>query len=159
METTIIQKESFMAVGVSLETLLKDERENRFIPKMHAEFEERIHEIENRINDNAIGIFIDPPNYDYKIDMFKWIAGVEVSQIENIPDGMESITIPQNTYACTIYTGARDQAYQAYDYLYKWVQESEYELADSYGIEQYKKVNIESSEEVMVLMFPIRKNR
>ncbi|MCP1307335.1 GyrI-like domain-containing protein [Paenibacillus tyrfis] len=157
MKTTIIQKPSFMVVGVSLETLLQDEREQRNIPKLHQKFNERIAEITNRINDNAIGIFIDPPNYSYKLDKFKWIAGVEVTGMDELPEGMEAVSFPANTYACVTYKGKKNQAYQAYDYLYQWVAESEYELADTYGVEHYKEYDEETAEEIMDLMFPVKK--
>lgn len=158
METRIIQKESFKVVGISLETLLKDEREQRNIPKLHQEFQKRITEINHRTNADHMGIFVDPPNYDYRTDKFKWIAGVEVSSFSEIPEGMESITIPANTYACTTYRGTMDQAYLTYDFLYKWVEESEYELADTYGIEQYPQEKGEDETvHIMDLMFPIKK--
>jgi AraC family transcriptional regulator len=158
METRIIHKEPIYVVGISLQTLLKDEREKRNISKLHQEFEERITEIKNRVDENSIGIFIDPPDYDYRTDTFKWLAGVEVSNInEIIPDGMESITIPSNTYACSTYRGLIDQAHKAYDYLYKWVKESQYELADTYGIEQYRERNEKTAEGIMDLYFPIKK--
>ncbi len=157
MKTRIIQKQSFMVIGVSLETLLKDEREQRNIPKLHQKFTGRISEIKNRINDSAIGIFIDPPNYNYQTDKFQWIAGVEVTSMEDIPEGMEAVSFPANTYACTTYKGKKNQAYQAYDYLYQWVAESEYELADSYGVEHYEAYDEETTEEIMDLMFPVKK--
>lgn len=160
METRIIQKESFKVVGISLETLLKDEREQRNIPKLHQEFQKRITEIKHRVNADHLGIFVDPPNYDYRTDKFKWIAGVEVSSFNDIPEGMESITIPANTYACTTYRGTRDQAYLTYDFLYQWVEESEYELADTYGIEQYpKEEDHEETVHIMELMLPIKEKR
>jgi len=57
----------------------------------------------------------------------------------NSPDGMELFTFPANTYACTTYKGPKDATYHAYDFLYRWVNESEdYVLADTYGIEQYQ---------------------
>lgn len=157
METLIIEKESFKVIGMTLETLLSDEREQRNIPKLFEAFIKRIPEIKNRLNDNSIGIFIDPPNYNYKTDKFKWISGVEVSSVNDIPDGMESFIFQANTYARTTYIGPRDKAYTAYDHLYNWVQESEYELADTYGIEYYQQSH-DDNHTVMDLMFPIRKN-
>jgi AraC family transcriptional regulator len=155
METRIIHKESIYVVGISLQTLLKDEREKRNIPKLRVR--RTNYWIKNRVDENSIGIFIDPPDYDYRTDTFKWLAGVEVSNINIILDGMESIAIPSNTYACSTYRGHIDQAHKAYDYLYKWVKESQYELADTYGIEQYRERNEKTVEGIMDLYFPIKK--
>lgn len=75
----------------------------------------------------------------------------------DIPDGMEHFTFSANTYACTTYQGTKDATYRAYDFLYKWVHESEvYELADTYGIEQYLGSD-EPGTQYMDLMFPVKK--
>ncbi|WP_078553057.1 GyrI-like domain-containing protein [Bacillus alkalicellulosilyticus] len=156
METKIIKKEPFTVIGMTLETLLSVEREQKNIQKLFDTFNKRIIEIENRLGDHAIGIFIDPPNYNPEADPFKWITGIEVSSSSIIPDGMESFEFPANTYACTTYQGGRDQAHYAYDYLYSWIIDSEYELADSYGIEIHQR-QLKDDNIIMDLMFPIRK--
>lgn len=156
METKIKQEDSFKVVGMSLETILKDERENHDIPRLHQNFEKRISEIKNRKSDTPVGIFIDPPNYNPQTDPFKWIAGVEVSRVEDIPSGMESITIPANTYVYTTYKGKIEQGFRAYDYLYGWLDKSDYELADRYGVERYIEMHDDGTE-VMNLMFPVKK--
>lgn len=158
METRIIQKEALFIVGLSLETLLQDEREQRNIPKLFDQFEQRVYEIKNRKSENTIGIFIDPPHYDHTRDPFKWITGVEVTALDDIPDGMEAHSIPANTYACTIYQGPKSSSYQAYDYLYQWVAQSDYELADTYGIEEYlAEADQAEGEQRMQLMLPVMK--
>ena len=156
METMLTKMASFKVAGLSLETVLKDERESRNISKLFKAFENRIYEIKNRKSDTPIGIFIDPPDYNFETDPFKWITGVEVSSLDEIPKDMESITIPANTYAYTTYEGKINKGYQAYDYLYGWLAESEYELADSYGIERYLELRDDGTE-LMNLMFPVKK--
>jgi predicted transcriptional regulator YdeE len=156
METRIVEKDSFKVIGMSLETLLQDEREQRNIPKLFDAFAKRMTEVGNRNNDRSIGIFIDPPNYNPKTDKFKWIAGVEVSDDKDVPEGMEFYSFPKHTYACTTYRGSMDVAHQAYNYLYQWVKESEYTLADSFGIEYVLESNGDGSV-VMDLMFPVKK--
>ncbi|MCC2686561.1 MAG: hypothetical protein K0R75_3460 [Paenibacillaceae bacterium] len=154
METRIVEKDSFKVIGMTLETLLKDEREQRNIPKLFDAFAKRVAEIGNRENDRPIGIFIDPPNYNPNSDKFKWIAGVEVSDDKVVPEGMEFFSFPKHTYASTTYRGSADVAHQAYNYLYQWVRESEYKLADSFGIEQVLESNDDGTV-VMDLMFPV----
>ncbi|OBY80989.1 hypothetical protein BBG47_03945 [Paenibacillus sp. KS1] len=156
MEAILVDKGSMMAVGVSLQAILPIEREERNIPKLHDAFESRISEIEHRMNNDSIGIFIDPPNYDYRTDPFTWMAAVEVSSLENIPEGMSSITLPASTYVRAAYQGQPHEAYQVYDFLYNWIEQSTYELADSYGIE-IRRVSVAAyqGEEVIELMLPI----
>lgn len=158
MEASIVEKEGFMVVGMTLQTLLEDEREQRNIPKLFDAFEKRIQEIEDRLNDNAIGVFIDPQNYQYEKDLFTWIAGVEVSNIDHIPAGMESFIFQPNTYASTLYNGPKNQAYTAYDYLYNWIDNSMYELAHTYGIELYEP-NADDEKIVINLLLPVKKIR
>jgi AraC family transcriptional regulator len=161
LETRIIERNSFSVVGMTLSVLLKDERENKYIPKMHDQFEERISEIANRKNDHAVGIFIDPPNYDYTMDEFKWIAGVEVTEegTKDIPDGMEIMSFPSNIYACTTYRGSKNETYKAYEYLYQWVEKSEYEIADSYGVEEALLGESNENERHFDLMLPVKKKQ
>lgn len=157
MEARIIEKQAFSVVGMSLETLLRDEREQRNIPKLFQTFEDRIEEVKNRSSDHSIGIFIDPPNYNHETDKFRWIAGVEVLNGHDIPNGMELYTFPANTYVCTTYKGPSDTTYHAYDFLYNWINESQdYGLADTYGIEQYLGSD-DPGTQFMDLMLPVKK--
>jgi predicted transcriptional regulator YdeE len=148
MELTFVAKDPIRIVGMLVSTLLKDAREKNTISILHDNFSKRTSEITNRINPSiSYGVSIDPPNYRPKFDEFKWVAGVEVGNFDHIPDGMESLELPSNTYVCVRKTNG------VYDFIYKWFRESEeYTFADTYSIELY-----DTNQEYVLLMFPIKK--
>lgn len=160
MEIRTERKSAFKVIGITLSVLLREERKKKLITSLHEEFNNRVHEINNRINDKiGYGIFIDPPNYDPDTDPFTWIAGVEVDNISNPPEGMEGFEFPENLYAITTYQGPKGEAGNLYDKLYNWVSKSEYLIASNYGLEVYSDdINdVEQDHMKMELWFPIKK--
>jgi AraC family transcriptional regulator len=162
MGIKIVEREQIQIIGMKVETLLKDTRENMIIPKFQQRFNERLKEIDGEIGlPITYGIFIDPPNYNHETDLFTWIAGVEVKSDENPPFDMISYTLPKATYAVLEYQGDIDHAGNAYDKLYEWVSHSEYELAGSYGFEMYSWVHspLERGMAEFLLHYPIRQKQ
>lgn len=72
---------------------------------------------------------------------------------------MEAVELPANLYAKVTYEGSLDQAYQAYDFLYQWISDLEYELAGDDGIERYNEHHIVKKEGhgSLDLFLPIKK--
>jgi predicted transcriptional regulator YdeE len=117
-------------------------------PALNARFEERKHEIANRVNSSLqYAVSIDPPNYNDDADEFELMIGVEVDSLEHIPDGMESMELLSSTYASVV--KADDSTFGS---LIRWINESDYELADSYSIEVH-----DLNKDSVLLMFPILK--
>jgi predicted transcriptional regulator YdeE len=146
LEVNIVEKASIKIVGMSISTLLQDVGNTG--PAMYARLEERKNEIIGRINpamDYAVSI--DPPNYNVDTDDFKLMIGVEVDSFDRIPREMESLELSSSKYACVIKTDD-----STFGYLIRWVNESHYELADTYSIEVH-----DNTLESVVLMFPIQK--
>lgn len=86
----------------------------------------------------------------------KW-AAVEVSRVEILPDGMETIVIPPGLYAVFIHKGSASLAPKTYEYvLGSWIPNSAYTLdtRPHFAVmrEKYKNNDPESEEE---LWFPI----
>jgi predicted transcriptional regulator YdeE len=146
MEVTIIQNKSFTFIGMSIETLLQDVGVKG--PALNASFMARQNEVSHRINPQVdYAISVDPPNYNDDTDNYKLTIGVEVDQIDQIPEGMESIEVTA-TYASVLLKRG-DSTFGA---LYRWVNESEYELADLYSIEIH-----DHNAGTISLLFPIKK--
>ncbi len=58
----------------------------------------------------------------------RW-AAVEVKEIQNLPKGLEALTIPAGRYAVFTYRGTEHQAQGVFQYIYgTWFPESAYEL-------------------------------
>ncbi|WP_078549188.1 GyrI-like domain-containing protein [Litchfieldia alkalitelluris] len=159
MTIKIVKRDSAHIIGMKIETLLKDTREQMIIPKLQQSFNKRLKEVNGAIDlPITYGIFIDPPNYNPAQDPFIWIAGVECSVDSEPPVGMISYTLPKATYAVLEYQGDIDNASVAYNELYEWIKDSDYEQEGLYGFEMYSTVHssLDRRKAEFLLLFPIR---
>ncbi|WP_062052606.1 GyrI-like domain-containing protein [Bacillus sp. JCM 19034] len=159
MKIKIIERKQLRIIGMKLETLLQDTREQKIIPEFQQFFNTRLNEINGAMGlPITYGIFIDPPNYNPDTDLFTWIAGVEVNTDVEPPVGMIEYELPKSTYAVLEYEGDNDSAGNAYGELYEWINNSEFEQAGSYGFEMYSTVHspLERGFSEFLLHFPIR---
>lgn len=158
MNIEIVEKDSIYLVGLRCETLLKDTREKLIIPKLQQAFNQRIDEINGLVNGPVTyGVFIDPPNYKPDTDLFTWIAAAEVREEYTKPDDMIYYQLPARKYAVIDYKGNIDDAGSAYDTLYRWIQGTEYKIADLFGFEMYSYIHsaFERKQSDFKLHFPI----
>lgn len=62
---------------------------------------------------------------------FKRWAAVEVSKVEELPQGLNQLDMPAGKYAVFSFTGSAKEAQGAFRYIYQtWLKESPYQLAD-----------------------------
>ncbi len=112
--------------------------ENHEIATLWYEFNERIEEIENRVSDERFGY----DTWDDSINEtgeFTYIAAVEVSDFESIPEGMVKVVIPKNSYAVFTLTSIVENIHGAVKEVFsKWFPESGHKLASNYDFEYYK---------------------
>jgi predicted transcriptional regulator YdeE len=92
----IVTKDDMHVIGLVLHTSFQEGRQAREIPPFfHTVAEEKKWDgVPNRINANQVCIFKtqpDSPEFDYMIS-------VEVSSLDEIPEGMESLTLPASDY-------------------------------------------------------------
>ncbi|MBI1298892.1 MerR family transcriptional regulator [bacterium] len=136
MEPTIVNKEAFAVVGLPFTGFISsapyaDGENNNEIGKVWDVFNARYEEVPN-ITGPTCGLCFAMPN-----DKEPWyIAGVEVSQVTNLPAGMISKHVPAQRYAvfpCTLKTIS-----DTYRYITEeWQQKSGYEHAESPDFEYY----------------------
>ncbi|MCF6139415.1 GyrI-like domain-containing protein [Pseudalkalibacillus berkeleyi] len=148
----ILSKSEVKIVGMSCTTNM--EEKDVIIPNMVKEFyDQHIHKVKNRVNaPRSYGIYIDPPDWKPDQDEFTWIAGVEVSDFDNIPEGMIQHIIPARQYA-TLSVNPKKDDFNPYPYLYRWIKDSAYKQIDHFGFEQYDA--FEGVESPFELHFPI----
>ncbi|KDN53906.1 GyrI-like domain-containing protein [Flavobacterium seoulense] len=96
-------------------------------------------------------------NFNPNTEFEKWVA-VEVTDFENIPDGMNSLVIPNGWYAVFDYKGDGSDAAAFFEYIFKdWIPNSSYVVDDRPHFEilgeKYKKGDPDSEEEIWI---PIR---
>jgi predicted transcriptional regulator YdeE len=98
MEHTTVKVPSRKFIGISARTA-NTEQHKMDIPGMWGRFfGEDIHEkIPNAIGEDFYGIY-----YDYAsdhTDSYTFMAGREVSSLDEIPEGMEGVLVPEQTFA------------------------------------------------------------
>ncbi|MGB5376853.1 GyrI-like domain-containing protein [Muriicola sp.] len=94
------------------------------------------------------------PNRTYE----KW-AAVKVKDITQIPEGIDTMVIPEGFYAVFTYNGLAKDAWKTYQYIYGvWIPNSRYNLDLRPHVavmgEKYKKDDPSSEEELWI---PVRK--
>ena len=121
-------------------------------------FMPRRKEILNPIGSELFSLEIFEPgyfeNFSQGKEFEKW-AAVEVSHHGQLPEGMESLIIPEGLYAVFIHRGPASEGPKTYQYIYNtWLPQSTYQLADRphFAImgEKYKHDDPDSEEEVWV---------
>lgn len=96
--------------------------------------------------------FFEP--FDPQAEFEKW-AAIEVGNIDNIPEDLEVITLPQGIYAVFLYKGAASQGASAYQYIFStWLPNSPYTLDSRPHFEilgeKYKNEDPDSEEEIWI---------
>lgn len=115
-------------------------------------------EIINRVNQDLISMQVYPDNFsftNFDIDLVfsKW-ALAEVSDFDNIPNGMESFTLAPGLYAVFEYKGLNTDP-AIFRYLFgEWLPVSDYTLDSRPHFEvlgaKYKNNDPESEEEIWI---------
>jgi AraC family transcriptional regulator len=131
--------------------------------KLWQAFMPRKKEIKNMVGNNLYSLEVYPEvdffkNYNPKALFEKW-AATEVSNYENVPEGMKPFLLHEGLYAVFTYKGKSSDAKNAYEYiLLSWLPKSEYELAHlpHFAVmgEKYKNNDPESEEEIWI---PVKK--
>lgn len=126
-------------------------------------FSPRKKELKNRINNDLYSVEIYPntqffQKFDPTQNFEKW-AAIAVSEIEDVPTDMSSITIPEGLYAVFHYKGKPSEIQDTFQYIYgQWLPNSEYEMGDRpyFALmgKKYKGEHPDSEEEFLI---PIKK--
>ncbi|MES2386854.1 MAG: GyrI-like domain-containing protein [Bacteroidota bacterium] len=96
-------------------------------------------------------------NFNPENEFEKW-AAVEVTDFNNVPEGMDTLTSPEGLYAVFTYKGPASEGTKAYHYIFmEWLPKSDYEVDERphFAVmgEKYKHDDPENEEE---LWLPIR---
>jgi predicted transcriptional regulator YdeE len=152
MEPKIVTKPAFTVVGMKY----FGKNENNEIAQMWREFNPRFKEIQHGVNlDFCYGVCGELD----KEGNFKYLAGLEVSQIDPLPAGMESWDVPECEYAvfpCTIPT-----IHETYEYAHNtWLPGSGYLRSATPDFELYDETfDPQDPDSVLYVYIPIEKKR
>jgi len=115
-------------------------------------------EIKNNIDSFLYSIEVYPPqffdNFNPRAEFEKW-AAIEVTDFEEIPDGMETMTSPEGLYAVFLHKGPASTGQKTYQYIFEaWLPNSDFLLDDRPHFammgEKYKKDDPGSEEELWI---------
>jgi predicted transcriptional regulator YdeE len=150
MEPKIVTKPAFTVVGM----LYHGKNENNEIAQMWRQFNPRIKEIEHMGLQDAYGVC----GAAEEDGAFKYVAGLEVSNLGDLPTGMVSWEVPEQTYVvlpCTLKTIG-----EAYQYAFKtWIPQSGYQAGDGPDFELYdESFHPDEEGSVLYVYVPIKKS-
>jgi AraC family transcriptional regulator len=137
MEPKIVTKDEVKVIGMRY----YGANQNNEIPQMWSEFNQRIPEIKNIKPDGAaygICTELDVPLEELTDEHeFEYIAGMEVTSLDEIPEGMVGKVIPAHKYAVFTVKGIQNIG-PTYHYIYgDWAKETEHELDKAPDFEYY----------------------
>lgn len=121
-------------------------------------------EIQNTVGQELYSIEIYPEHFfdvfNPHVNFDKW-AAVEVSQLDAIPENMQTLIVPEGKYAVFLYKGKPENAVPFFNNIFSnWLPEQQLEVDDRPHLaimgEKYKNNSDESEEEIWI---PVRELR
>jgi AraC family transcriptional regulator len=119
-------------------------------------FMPRRKEIKNAIGIELYNVQINPKDFAFELNesFIKW-AAVAVSSFDFVPNGMETLEIPEGLYAVFNYRGNQSNAAIFFNFIYsEWLPNSDYELDNRPQFEilgeKYKNNDPNSEEEIWI---------
>ncbi len=138
MEPEIVEIAEKKLVGLKIKTSIA----NNKIPELWQNFMARAEEIKN--NKNTGWYELHPYNSDFKMEDYtdtmefeKW-ATLEVTDFDQIPEGMETHVLKDGKYAVFVHKGLMKNIQLSFDYVYgTWLPNSGYEPDNRDDFEHY----------------------
>lgn len=130
MEPKIVSRPAFKVVGLKVRGTAGGDQ----IKALWGNFMTRVQEIKYPVGDNVTyGV---STGFDHETNEFDYIACMAVELVEEVPQGMVSLDIPQGTFA--VFTTTLPNMVEAYDYAYNtWLPNSGYERHEAPDFEEY----------------------
>jgi len=154
LQAKIVERSEFKAVGMRYYGANK----NNEITELWNKFVNRIREIKNRVeHKTSLGVCEYVPNLTDE-SQFGYIACVEVSSLDEVPEGMVGQVVTSNKYAVFTHKGPVDRLGDTYEYIYStWLPKSGYEPAPAHDFELYDdRFNLGSENSQMDIYIPIK---
>jgi AraC family transcriptional regulator len=149
MEPKIVTKAAFIVVGM----LYHGKNENNEIPQLWQKINPRAGEIQNLISPCiAYGVCGEMDEGD----AFDYMAGFGVTEAQDVPAGMTSWDVPEQTYAvfpCTLKT-----IHEAYQHAFQtWLPTSGYRRGDGPDFEYYDdEFDLQAEDPKLSIYIPIK---
>ena len=132
MEPTFVNLPAFTVVGMRY----FGKNENQEIHAMWEDANKNFHKIKNVSREAAYGVCQNVPGAAE--GEFEYIAGLQVSKVEDVPAGMVMRQVPAHKYAVFTHVGALDKLRDTYNYIYQvWLPKSGYKPLGGLDFEYY----------------------
>jgi len=155
MQPDIINKESFKIIGIRCFSNNK----NGEIPRAWDEFNKRYNEIQNRISNYVLGVCEYVENFDHESsDKFEYICCCEVSNADQVPEGMVAKEIPAQKYARFKHMGSTENLGNTYNKIYgEYIPENNLILEPAADFELYgEEFKFDSEDSIMYIYIPVK---
>ena len=146
MEPEIVTKPAFTAVGL----MYYGKNQNNEIPEVWGKLNPRMGEIEHKT-----GVAYGVCGELEEDGRFHYLAGFEVTEATNLPDGMERWDVPEQKYA--VFPCSLETIGQTYQYVFDtWFSQSGYKKGDGPDFEFYSKNFFPGVNDEMAIYIPIK---
>lgn len=149
-------KAAFTVVGMTCQSTMQ----NNVIPKLWDDFNPRCEEIKHSVKPNTcLGICMSNPNEEMTdTTPFTYLAGVEVSSADDIPQGMIAKMLPSSDYAVFEHHGSLETLGNTYDDIYTgWFAQAPYLQDKDFDFELYDdRFEFGSPDSIMEIWVPIK---
>ncbi|MBW6513185.1 MAG: GyrI-like domain-containing protein [Candidatus Syntrophosphaera sp.] len=156
MEPRIVHREAFTVVGMKCRTTMADNQ----IPRLWEDFNPRARAVQHALfAQGCYGICFNEEGDEPGGDWFSYLAGVEVTELKDVPAGMESLLIPASDHAVFEHLGTLENLQQTYHFIYnQWLPQSEYVMLGSQDFELYdQRFKYGLPDSVMEIWIPVSK--
>jgi AraC family transcriptional regulator len=146
-------KNEMIFVGIGVDTSVQNAPKD--CPEVWNKFMQRYKEIENYIGGmKNYGISLTHSNKDCT---FRYIACAEVSEIGNIPEGMEKVESPKSDYLIFEHNGKLDTIGDTYGKIMEFLPTIDIEQDDQFWVEFYDyRWKGDKEESVMEIWVPLK---
>ena len=156
MTHRIIQSPEILIVGMKATMSFSNISEET--GKLARQFMPRLKEIRGRVDDNTLSLQ-NYDDFDYTkvsptMTFEKWV-GVEVDNLNDVPEGMETLTINSGRYLVIDFKGSIQEFVKNWNYIHsQWLPNSDYELDNRPHFEKlspsYSPMNVVNQEEIWI---------
>jgi AraC family transcriptional regulator len=152
MEPEILTRSEVKVVG----TTHQYQEEELNAGTLWSDFQHKVNQITNRVGSDAFGIYEEYFETEDSVG-FNYICSVEVSDFDDVPEGMISRIIPEQMYAVFRHTGSISFLPETLKYIWgSWLPKSNYEYAEKPDFELYTPgTQPEDLEKILFLYIPI----
>lgn len=133
MEYKEEKKPEMKFVGIGIDTSMQNATKD--CPEVWQKFLKRYREIKNYVGGmKNYGVSI---NLNKKDCTFRYVASAEISDFEDIPEGMEKVEVSAQTYFVFIHRGRLDKIGQTYHRIMEEMPKNQKEQKEGFWIEFY----------------------